>query len=170
VVPVAELLERARDLLASHFARHGVVLRIEDGTDGGRVEVDAEQWNQLLLNLLQNALAATEETGRRPAVALRASRLGGRIAIEVVDNGVGIEPADRDRVFEAFYSTRKGGTGLGLAVVRRIARAHGAELELDSAVGEGTTVRVVLPAAEPAATADAPASPPAAEPVSSGSA
>lgn len=166
VVPVAELLERARDVLAPQLARQGVLLGLEDDTDGGRVEVDPEQWNQLLLNLLQNAVAATEETGRRPEVGLRATRSGGRIAIEVSDNGAGIEPADRERVFEAFYSTRKGGTGLGLAVVRRIARAHGAEVALDSVVGEGTTVRIVLPAiAEQGSPEAAPGRPAGAEEV-----
>lgn len=149
VVAVAEVLGRARDVLAPQLCRQGVLLKIEDATEGGSIDVDPEQWNQLLLNLLQNAVAATEETGRRPKVSLRAVRAGGQIAIEVADNGVGIEAADRERVFEAFYSTRKGGTGLGLAVVRRIARAHGAEIDLESAVGEGTTVRVLLPAVQP---------------------
>ncbi|MEZ5331204.1 MAG: ATP-binding protein [Thermoanaerobaculia bacterium] len=143
-IPVAELIERARDLLAPQLARQGVLLRLVDESEGARVEVDPGQWNQLLLNLVQNAVAATEETGRRPEVSVRASRSGQEVTLEVTDNGVGIDPADRERVFEAFYSTRKGGTGLGLAVVRRIAAAHDARVELESSVGEGTTVRVVL--------------------------
>lgn len=149
-VRVSEILERARDLLAPQLAEQGVALRLEDESDGCRIEVDPEQWNQLLLNLVHNAAAATEETGRRPEVTIRAARSGAEVRLEVADNGVGIDPAERERVFDAFYSTRKGGTGLGLAVVRRIAAAHGARIELDSAVGEGTTARITLPAAGPA--------------------
>jgi signal transduction histidine kinase len=108
--------------------------------------VDPGQINQLLLNLAQNALAATEETGRTPVLDLSASRHGSMVALSVKDNGCGIPPEERERVFEIFYSTRKGGTGLGLAIVDRIARGHGGRVRVESERGSGTTVTVELPA------------------------
>jgi signal transduction histidine kinase len=99
---------------------------------------------QLLLNLLQNAVAATEGSGRPPRLRLAAHRQGSRVVLEVADNGVGIATEDQRRIFELFFSKRKGGTGLGLAIVERIARAHGGVVEVRSAPGEGTAVRVAL--------------------------
>jgi signal transduction histidine kinase len=123
--------------------------------------VDPAQVRQLLLNLAQNALEATEGSGRPPAVRLRAERRGAAAVLAVEDNGVGIPPGELKRVFDLFYSTRKGGTGLGLAIVDRIARNHGGRVEVASTPGRGTTFSVVLPdavvAETPAAHAPVPA-------------
>jgi signal transduction histidine kinase len=99
---------------------------------------------QLVLNLVQNALAATEESSREPEVRLIARREPGKVLLEVLDNGGGIS-GDMEKVFEIFYSTRKGGTGLGLAVVRRIAENHGGEITIQSTPGVGTRFQVALP-------------------------
>ena len=72
---------------------------------------------------------------------------GGQVHVEVWDEGPGLSAEDRDRAFEAFYSTKEEGTGLGLAIVQQIVAAHGGEVEIESEVGEGTTVRVRLPLA-----------------------
>ncbi len=127
-----DLLLAAREVLASQIAQRGVAVRIVDASEEASVRVDAEQIRQLLINLLQNALAATDETGRKPQVTLFARREGDRVELEVRDNGRGIPPADQPRIFEAFFSTRKAGTGLGLAIADRIARAHGGSLRVDS--------------------------------------
>jgi signal transduction histidine kinase len=148
-VAPAELLESTRDVLAGQIQARGVRVSVEDRSQGVWVRVDREQMRQLLLNLTQNALVATEDSGRLPVVTLRATREGSRVALEVADNGVGIPPEEQERVFELFYSTRKGGTGLGLPIVRRIARAHQAELELTTEPGQGTMVRVLLAAVPP---------------------
>ncbi|MEM6455524.1 MAG: ATP-binding protein, partial [Acidobacteriota bacterium] len=151
-VPAVQLLERAASVLAAEIRDRRATVRIEDTTDGAAVEVDAEQMNQLLLNLIQNALGAIVDARDRegpdgPArglLRLCAVDHGPepRVALAVIDDGGGIPEADRARIFEAFYSTRKGGTGLGLAVVQRIANTHGAEIEVESVEGEGTTVAV----------------------------
>jgi signal transduction histidine kinase len=141
------LLERVRELLAAEIQSRGARLKVEDGSGGALVRADPGQITQLLLNLVSNALAATEECGRPPELVLAARLEGNRLALSVEDNGVGIPPEHRERIFEVFYSTRKGGTGLGLAVVERIARAHGGELEVESRPGVGTRVAVVLPVA-----------------------
>jgi signal transduction histidine kinase len=139
-------IERRLEVLAGEIEARGARVEIEDRADGARVRVDRAQMGQLLLNLAQNALAATQSSGRPALVRLICHRHGGRVALEVADNGVGIPPRELEKIFELFYSTRKGGTGLGLAIVQRIARAHDAELAVQSVVGEGTTIAVSLPA------------------------
>jgi two-component system, OmpR family, phosphate regulon sensor histidine kinase PhoR len=75
------------------------------------------------------------------------------VAIEVEDNGPGVRPQDRKRIFERFYraddllSRKTEGTGLGLAISRKIVELHGGRIELDTRMGEGSTFRVVLPSA-----------------------
>ena len=100
---------------------------------------------QLLLNLVQNALAASKEKGGDLEVWLRARREGDEVVLEVEDRGVGMTAEQMDQMFDLFYSTRKGGTGLGLAVVQRIAKAHEARLEVISSPDQGTRVQVILP-------------------------
>jgi signal transduction histidine kinase len=143
-VPAVSLLTRCRDLLEKEFAGKGVDLVVEDRTGGALISVDSGQMTQLLVNLAQNALAATESSPRKPRVVLAGERRGASVVLEVADNGSGIRPEDRERIFDVFYSTRKGGTGLGLAVVHRIARDHGGEVEVHSALGSGTRIRVVI--------------------------
>ena len=145
-MPAVRPLERVREVLAGEIQKRGARVEVHDASGGARVRVDPGQINQLLLNLAQNALAATEETGRTPVLDLSATRHGSTVALSVKDNGIGIPPEERERVFEIFYSTRKGGTGLGLAIVDRIARGHGGRVRVESEPGEGTTVTVELPA------------------------
>jgi signal transduction histidine kinase len=140
-----ELFASCREVLATELSRRGARLEVIDRCGGAAMEVDREQLQQLLINLVQNALAASRSDDGEPVIELRAERHGDQVELQVRDHGVGMEPHERERAFEAFYSTRRGGTGLGLAVVERIARAHGGTLAVDSARGVGTTVRVRLP-------------------------
>jgi signal transduction histidine kinase len=151
--PAIDLLLAVRDLLAAEIARVHASVRLVDESYEASVRVDAEQIQQLLLNLLQNALGSTEGTGRAPELTLFARREGERVEIEVRDNGRGIAPGDRQRIFDAFYSTRKGGTGLGLAIALRIARAHGGALTVDSDLDLGSKFVLSLPLAHPASEA-----------------
>ena len=144
-LPAVHLLERCGELLAGEFESRGAGLVVEDRTGGAMVRADAEQLTQLLINLLQNALAATEGSGRLAQVRLCAEREGGMVCLQVEDNGRGISPEESARIFDLFYSTRKGGTGLGLAVVQRIAQAHGGQVDLESNPGVGTRFVVRLP-------------------------
>ncbi len=146
-VSAARLLQHARELLEGEARAAGVELVVEDAGGGAEVRVDRAQIGQLLLNLAQNAVAATERSGLPRRVRLTCRRDAARVVLEVSDNGVGIPESDRERIFDLFYSTRKGGTGLGLAIVRRIAQAHQGLVEVRSAAGAGTTVAVSLPAA-----------------------
>jgi signal transduction histidine kinase len=146
-VPARELLERTRGVLAGELRQRRAEIEVEDGTGGAALAVDPAQIGQLLLNLVHNALEACEGSGRPARVLLAARRQGAAAVLEVADNGVGIPAEQLDRVFDLFYSTRKGGTGLGLAIVRRIAQNHDGDLEVESRLGEGTTISVTLPGA-----------------------
>lgn len=157
-VSARELLDRCRDLLQVEATNRGARIAIEDATNDARVRVDPAQLGQLFINLVQNGMAAAHEAGRPPRVTLGALTRGGSTVFEVTDNGGGVPAAERGKIFDLFYSSRKGGTGLGLAIVKRIAQAHEASLEVDSTLGEGTTVRLVLPAERSIHAAPAPAS------------
>ena len=88
---------------------------------------------------------------RRGQVLLRAGDQRpdiGRVGFEVADNGPGMPPEVLDRIFTPFFTMRKGGTGLGLALVQRVIQAHQGMVSVESTVGQGTTFRVELPAAE----------------------
>lgn len=146
VTSAVGLLERVRGVLEGDFRKREVTSEVIDRSEGAWVKVDRSQMGQLLLNLVQNALAASEESSETPRVTLTARRQTDEVWLEVTDNGPGIPPEEKEKIFEIFFSTRKGGTGLGLAIVSRIAQAHGATLDVEDAVGGGTTVRLRLPA------------------------
>ena len=106
------------------------------------VECDEEQMTQVLLNLLMNGLQILRRGGRIDVATRDADRY---LCIEIADDGPGIDPAERARVFEAFFFKREGGIGLGLAIVQQIIRAHGGDIEAaDSALG-GAMFRIALP-------------------------
>lgn len=144
-VTAPELLEAAEAMVVAEAHSRSARIEIEDRTGGLAFQVDVSQIRQLLLNLTQNALAATEESSREPVVRLIAARHGGYVVISVRDNGVGIPPEQQDRIFDLFFSTRRGGTGLGLAIAQRIVKDHRGHIDIDSTPGEGTTVSVHLP-------------------------
>lgn len=115
-----------------------------DGTD---VLVQIEGNRTALTAALTNLVANAFESRPDVVVSLKAEQRGDRIEITVRDNGPGIAPSIRSKVFEPFFSTRPAGTGLGLAVVKTVADAHGAELAVESEVGCGTSIGIALPRA-----------------------
>jgi nitrogen-specific signal transduction histidine kinase len=116
------------------------------------VEADEEQLRTLLVNLMVNALQAMTgaEAARSPVLGLGArAGPGGELEICIWDTGPGVAPELREKVFYPFFSTREGGSGVGLALAQKIALSHGGSLELDSAPGGGCAARLHLPAAAP---------------------
>jgi signal transduction histidine kinase len=101
--------------------------------------------NQVFLSLLKNAAEALE--GRRGTIRVTARAEEGSVLVEIRDDGPGVSPEIRERLFEPFVTTREagGGTGLGLSICRRIVREHGGEIEIGSDVEGGTRVSVRLP-------------------------
>jgi two-component system NtrC family sensor kinase len=114
------------------------------------VPADAAALRQVLLNLLTNAIDATEPPGTitvSAAVLPQNGRPGRSLELTVADTGHGMAPEELRRAVEPFYTTKAPGrgTGLGLAIVDHIVRAHGGQLEVESVRGQGTSVRVRLP-------------------------
>ena len=120
-------------------------LEIEVDAAPLEVRADAGQLRRALLNLVKNAIAAAADVDERgAAVRLSVSRAGDAAVLEVWNRGAAIAPEVKARLFEPFFTTREKGTGLGLAFVADIARAHGGAIEVDSARGE-TRFRLRLP-------------------------
>lgn len=116
------------------------------------IMTDTERLHGVVVNLLANAQAATTgndaSTGRPPRVALRVTSLDdGRWRLEVVDHGMGIPSDDLPRVFEPFFTTRRAGSGLGLALARNVIEGLGGTIVIESSAGLGTIARVDLPTA-----------------------
>ena len=157
MVAVAPAVEDVLQILSDPAARGGVDLgaRIDPATPA--LEADADRFRQVLINLVDNAIKYTSGGGRVFvwATAARGAEHEGMVEIAVEDTGVGIPAQDLPRLTERFFRVDKGrsralgGTGLGLAIVKHIVQAHGGELGITSAVGRGTTVRVLWPAAAP---------------------
>jgi len=108
-----------------------------------RVELDERQFKQALMNLLVNARQVLDAGGTVKVQTRAASN--GEAVLVVEDDGPGIPETSRERIFEVFYSSRGGGTGLGLPIARQIVEKHGGSIELDSVVGEGTKFTIRLP-------------------------
>lgn len=122
-----------------------VVRSIETGL---RLHGDPDMIHTVINNLVSNALKFTPHGG---TVGMAAARRSEQVVIEVADRGVGIDPGDRERVFEPFYrgegtnDPRVPGTGLGLAICRDLVRAHGGEIVIVERKGWSTVFRVSLP-------------------------
>lgn len=145
--PFAGLLEESCQAMRIEVQRRGHTLRLE-GTDGlPAIRADRERISQVVMNVLSNAIKYTPDGGR---IVLTAGCTPDRVWLEVADNGIGIPPEDRDRIFERFYrvdkarSRESGGTGLGLSIAQEIVRQHQGSLTLVDRPGPGTTLRLEL--------------------------
>ncbi|WP_330474194.1 sensor histidine kinase [Terrabacter sp. C0L_2] len=152
-VAVRDLLRTVTETMEPVAANGGVELVCTDVPDDLVVRVDRGQVERALINLGSNAVKFTREGGQ---VLLSAERSGDSTIISVHDTGIGIPAADLARLSERFFRAGNAtaaaipGTGLGLAIVRAIVEGHGGELVIASVEGEGTTMQVVLPVAQPA--------------------
>lgn len=106
------------------------------------VPLDRRLFRQVLHNLCRNALQAMPQGGR---LELLTYERPGRVVLEIIDNGHGMDERTQERMFDAFFSTKHGGSGLGLPTVRKIVLAHGGTIECDSALGRGTRFRASFP-------------------------
>lgn len=141
-------LDLARTLTATvrqteAHAKHEGVKMEADLQDGIVIKGDAEKLHQMALNLMLNAIQATEQGGTI-AVALRNSA-DGEAHLTISDTGVGIEASDIDHIFDPFFTTRSSGTGLGLAVVKNIVDSHSGTIEVRRNPAGGTIVIVTFP-------------------------
>lgn len=135
---VAAAVERARP----EFVARGVALHYEPPSDPAPILGDPGALEQVFLNLLHNAAHALEAGGRSEVFITVVSASA---TVTVRDNGTGMAEEIRSRAFEPLFTTRREGTGLGLTIARRIAAAHGGEIDIESEPGRGTAVRVRFP-------------------------
>ncbi|HEX7296764.1 MAG TPA: PAS domain S-box protein, partial [Pyrinomonadaceae bacterium] len=145
---VRRAVNLSRGQLSHSMSRGGrVTISYDPPDDPILVNIDAAQIEDAILNLIINAIDATEGNGDvKVRVALDQETADREDAIIAVsDNGRGISEADQAKIFNPFFTTRSEGTGLGLPAVRRIARAHGGSVEVESKLGRGSTFTIRLP-------------------------
>jgi signal transduction histidine kinase len=138
-----ELIRNVLTLLAPELTTHGITVHAQFDTGIGIARMDPDLMRQTLLNLLRNAIQAMPQGG---TLTVLTRREGSHWTLELIDTGCGIPLELQPRVFEAFFTTRKGGTGIGLALVRGIVERHGGQISLQSAEGMGTRFLVRMPA------------------------
>lgn len=143
-----DVLENSIALMRERATGQGIALRLDVAPSVGVIEADERLLKQVLFNMLSNALNFTDRGGHVDVIA---RRHGDVIVISVRDDGVGIAPADQTRIFEDFEqvgrSRMQEGTGLGLALSRRFIELHGGQLDVESALGMGSTFTFWLPRA-----------------------
>jgi signal transduction histidine kinase len=139
---VRSMLTDLATFLSPELAKKGVALRLSLERGPALASADSFQLKHAVLNLVLNAAQATPPGGE---ISLETGGDGARLSIEVTDTGEGIDADKLPRVFDVFFTTREGGTGLGLPIARRIVEEHGGTLALSSRPGRGTTARIELP-------------------------
>ena len=138
------LVEDTLRLVDQQAAAAGIITAVEMADEKRPANLDADKIKQVLLNLYHNALDAMPEGGHL-TVRFEDTE-NGAIGLMISDTGSGIAADDQQHVFEPYFSTKTSGTGLGLAIVHNIIEAHEGKIRIDSRYGEGTTVRITLPA------------------------
>lgn len=150
------LLNRVLELYANQIEVKQIIVVREYARDLPAIQADQEHLYQTLVNLVANALEAMDPGGRLtlragwtegadPFPLPRRWSLNRRVKVEIEDTGTGIPPSEADKVFNPFFTTKAGGTGLGLALAHKIIEDHGGAISFRSTPGVGTTFRVVLP-------------------------
>jgi two-component system nitrogen regulation sensor histidine kinase NtrY len=142
VTSIQRVFARIQRLLLTELAARDIQVTLSVEPETLEVAVDADLLDQALINLVRNAIEALRDV---PAghVTLSARRpSGGGVVIAVADNGPGIATDQRDKIFVPFFTTKRQGSGVGLTLVRQIATAHGATVDVSQTPGGGATVNL----------------------------
>jgi len=143
-IAAAALIENIGKLVNAEFERHNIRLLTQVTPADAVFPADAELLEHSILNLLQNALDATEHSVDAE-ITVECTVDASQVVITVADNGLGLPEHERDRLLLPFYSTKPDGSGIGLALVRQVALAHQGRLEIRSNEPRGAVVSIVLP-------------------------
>jgi signal transduction histidine kinase len=147
----AEVAGDVVGMMESRAQELGVALKLEDLKSAGEFQGDGQAIRALLANLVENSLDACRLHPQCDGHSV-VLRLGGdaeKVLFEVADDGIGMDQETREKAFTLFFSSKGTGTGLGLFISDKIARAHGGEIDLESAPGEGTKFIVSLSREKP---------------------
>ncbi len=137
-----DVAEKTLALLRPELENRGLTVKENLARQLPEAPLDAGQLQQVLVNLIKNAMQAMTRGG---TLTLETGQAADGVWVSVTDTGGGIAQEQINRIFDPFYTTKKKGTGLGLMIVQRIVRAHAGRIELESHVGRGTTFRIWLP-------------------------
>lgn len=145
-VNLNEVVRQTLDLVRSQISRHGISLRLDQAADVPEIRGDAIQLQQVLLNLIVNAIEATAGGRGKREIVIRTETLpAAEASVAVRDSGVGIDKNDLDQLFQPFYTTKATGMGMGLSISRRIIESHGGRLWAKQNQGPGATFRFSIP-------------------------
>jgi signal transduction histidine kinase len=146
LVDVNELIREMIVLLRSEANRYSISIRTELAEDLPKVMADRVQLQQVFMNLMLNGIDAMKETSGGSELAIKSETDDGQLLISVSDTGVGLPPEQGDQIFQAFFTTKDNGTGMGLPISRSIIESHGGRLWATGASGRGATFQFTLPA------------------------
>lgn len=141
-VDLRRMVDELSDFFAPQADAANVVMRTMLPDHAVQCRVDSNLIKQAILNLMINSVQAIDEGGELIVKLFTARNLA---TIEIIDTGRGIPPEELEKIFRVYYSTKKQGTGLGLATTRRIIREHGGDINVASDVGKGTQFTITLP-------------------------
>ncbi len=144
-----QLTEQRLNRFAENAQKKGILFETSYSEDGTSVPIDQSKMAQVFDNVIQNAIEAMTESGGtlRVSVTSLLKSVSGtdKVRVEFRDTGNGISSAMISRIFDPFFTTKPSGTGLGLSICHEFVRAHGGEIQVESAEGDGTSVRIILP-------------------------
>ena len=146
LVDVNELVREMIVLLRSEANRCSISIRTELAEDLPKVMADRVQLQQVFMNLMLNGIDAMKETSGASELAIKSETDDGQLLISVSDTGVGLPPGQGDHIFQAFFTTKDNGTGMGLPISRSIIESHGGRLWFTSNSERGATFQFTLPA------------------------
>jgi signal transduction histidine kinase len=144
VVPLRDVVREIEELTRPQAEAAKVRMTVETGSEAVDVRVDRDMFKQALLNVVVNAIQAMKDGGD---LRLECSSSGDTAEIRIVDTGPGIPPELRDKIFRLYFTTKPGGSGIGLAMTFRIVQLHDGTIDFSSEPGKGTTFVIRLPIA-----------------------
>lgn len=140
---IIDLIRTAKQV----FVSEGVSVKVVTQLESINIRADRNQMIRVFNNLIKNAIQATPED-RKTEVKIIITRTESQVQIDVSDNGIGIPPEKKNKIFTPYFTTKSTGTGLGLAMVRQIVENHHGTIDFDTTVGRGTTFTIMLPITE----------------------
>jgi len=140
---VNKIVEKTLQLMSVHITDHNTAVREDLNPNVPEIQADEQQLDQVLKNIILNALQAMPEGG---VLSLETGpTASGGAYVSISDTGVGIQPDNIERIFQPFFTTKTKGTGLGLSVVHRIVENHGGRIDVTSEASKGSTFKIILP-------------------------